>query len=163
MAEAAFINNNAVWPRSDPDVSSSDHIQGEQPLVNGWCHALNAAASVRRLGDDTPGQRGRHDNSPSSGKGDGRLSGPYSLQSSSQRPISEARCDPMVGPEGQPPSFDRVSLCKWQSRRMPLRERISAASERLLQVPDSPDPSRERTAPASGRLERVTEQSERTE
>src|SRR5689334_23697705 len=52
-----------------------------QPPVNGWCRALNAVASVRRLGDDTPGQRGRHDNSLSSGKGDGRFSGPYSLQS----------------------------------------------------------------------------------
>src|SRR5262245_40847928 len=52
MAEAAFINNNAVWPSSD--VSSTDHK----------CHALNAVASVRRLGDDTPGQCGRHDNSP---------------------------------------------------------------------------------------------------
>jgi len=65
---AAVTNNNVAWPRSDPDVSSPDQIQGNATYSErlgscSRCHFTECRCVGATLYDDTRGRCGRHDNS----------------------------------------------------------------------------------------------------
>src|SRR5262245_27361159 len=95
VAEAAFTNNVA-WPRSDPDVSSRDQIQGNATCGErlGTAHNIMRSVPLRQCDDFVTIRAGdlavTTIRAVAEGKGHGRFSGPYSLQSSSKPPISEA-------------------------------------------------------------------------